>query len=495
MSGVRLRAVTAMLAVSAAGCASVSVDEAFEPVQTTVSERTGQEVQWGGTLHPESEIDAVIEELLRDGLSEDEAVRIALLNNRGLRAVYGELGIAQADLVQAGLLENPVFSATLQWTPSNERLWTLGIVEDFMSIFTIPLRKRLAETSLERTQYEVAGQVVDLIAETRHACVQLQSDLKRLDLWRTAYEATDASAEMARRLREKGNITALNAQREQALHERVKLRLAASEGAVVMDRERLNRLMGLWNERTAWTFAEALPEVPMEPFDMSDIERRAVKTSLDLRTAYLGVEGAAQQAGLSKVLSILPVLELGGEFEQAEGGSLALVRDPDTNELELEEREGSRVWEIGPTAAFPLPIFDQGQARRAAARVRLQQAWDAYTATAIDLRSQARALRERLTLARQTAVYQRDVVLPLQHRITQQTQLRYNGMLVGVFELLATRREELQAGQDYLDALQAYWAARIDMDRLLAGRMVSGGGMNSMNVTAAPGGGGGMEGH
>src|SRR5262245_27961728 len=103
------------------GCTSVALNAGFNDVRTTVEERGGLEIYWNSGTEPDKEAAARIDALLQGKLSADQVVQIALLNNRDLQAVYSDLGVAQADLVQAGLLNNPIFDAAIKFPTSGSQ--------------------------------------------------------------------------------------------------------------------------------------------------------------------------------------------------------------------------------------------------------------------------------------------------------------------------------------------------------------------------------------
>src|ERR1035437_7898092 len=104
----------AALGVLLAGCASVPSRGGFDQVQQATTQRLGQKVQWNQGTEDDKAVTQAVQSLLHRPLTADDAVQIALLNNRRLQATYEELGVAQANLVQAGLLKNPRFSGSYE---------------------------------------------------------------------------------------------------------------------------------------------------------------------------------------------------------------------------------------------------------------------------------------------------------------------------------------------------------------------------------------------
>ncbi len=151
------------------GCASVPRKGGFSDVAQVIEERAGQRVHWSQGTPEDAEVTRAVEALLADELSVGAAVQIALLNNRGLQATYEDLGIAQADLVQAGLLRNPAFFGSVRSSnrSSSETNTEFGVVQDFLDILIRPARKKFAAAEFEEAKLRVADAVLNLAAEPR----------------------------------------------------------------------------------------------------------------------------------------------------------------------------------------------------------------------------------------------------------------------------------------------------------------------------------------
>lgn len=278
------------------------------------------------------------------------------------------------------------------------------------------------------------------------------------------------ASEVAQRLHAAGNITDLNLARQRALAEESKLQLASAEMAVTQSHEALNTLMGLWGQDTGWKIDMRLPILPEQPVSVADVERHALQNSLDLASARQQMLVAGEQLGLTKAMALVPHAEIGGIAERKEGE-----------------------WEAGPSIEFPIPLFDQGQAHVGRNAVELRQAQQAYYALAVRIRSTARTTRNRLQGARARVRFYRDIMLPLRERIVNETQLHYNAMQLGVFDLLQAQERQIQAAATYIESLLNYWLARTDLEHLLSGRLPSGSGMEVSLVR--PTGSAGSGGH
>jgi cobalt-zinc-cadmium efflux system outer membrane protein len=436
------------------GCASLDARPAFEEVQIRAQDRVGHTVRWHQDTEEDALLAAEVRGMLAGKLTADQAVQIALLNNRRLQATYERLGIAQANLVQAGLLRNPIFHAEMRFLEGNppgaDPILEMAVSQNFLDVLMIPLRKRLAQAQLEAAKADVTGRIMDLTARVKIAFLIFQAAAQALELQRHILKVADASYDMARRLHRAGNITSLDLANERALYERTKLAVASAELAVLEEREKLNSLMGLWGDDTEWKAVPRLPDIPPEEIDLSGLEHRAVDRSQDLIILRERMKAMAARAGMDETELVFPELELGAAAE----------REPDG------------LWNVGPAIAVALPIFDWGQARRAAGRARLRQLWNEYTAKAVDVRSAVRSARHRILTARRQSEYYRMVLLPLAEQITLETQLQYNAMQLGVFQLLQAKQREIQVRHGYILSQRDYWIARTELTQILAGRMI-----------------------
>ncbi len=451
-----------------AGCTAVRPDADFEAVREEVRRRTGLQPQWNALRPEDEQIEERTRELLGRELTVDAAVELALLNNRRLQSAYGELGVARADLVQAGLLVNPILSADLTFgVNAFGHGVAISLVQNFMRALQIPLRKRVAEAALEEAKYAVASEVIALMVDVKHAFVRAQAALQLLEFDRNVVQATKLYAELAQRQRAAGNLAELYLVNEVALFEEARVKLAADEAEATVAREELTTAMGLWGAQAAWTIATRLPE-PDEDVPLAGLESVAISQRVDLAAARQAAMALNQSVGLTGLFGVLSDAAMGPAVE----------RDID-----------GRIWSVGPLVSIPLPIFDQGQATRATALARLRQSEERFAALAVEIRSQVRRAHARLEAARSLAIHYRRVVLPLRTRIVDQTQLHYNAMQLGAFPLLQAKQAQIDAGRAYLEIAGDYWLARADLEGALGGTLP--GPSHQSETPGAPADGGG----
>jgi outer membrane protein TolC len=446
----RLRPTAAALAAAAAllgGCASFSPDGGFATVERTAKERLGADLRWSRDDAARDEAARRVAELLRAPLTMDAAVQVALLNNRALQAAFHELGIAEADLVQAGRLPNPGFGFG-RVKQGDEREIERSVHLDLASLLTLPLRRQVEQRRFEQAQGKAALQVLSLAADVRKAWVGAVAAAESARYTRQVVDAAEAGAELARRMAAAGNFNRLQQAREQGFYAEAALNHARALQAEQAARERLVRLLGLWGDQLAFTLPERLPDLPPAPREQPHIERQALAQRLDVQGARLALDSTARGLGLTRATRVVDAFELG------------YMRNTSN------EAPPQTGWEIG----FEIPLFDWGGARVAKAESLYLQAAHRAADTAINARSEVREAYGAYRSAWEIAKHQRDEIVPLARRVSDENLLRYNGMFIGVFELLADARAQVASVNGAIGALRDFWLAHADLEMALVGR-------------------------
>ncbi len=456
--GVRGLRVLALLTGAAllGGCASFSPDGGFGSVERTTQERIGKDLHWA---RGDADLDTIakrVAELLAKPLTVDDAVQIALLNNRGLQADFQELGITEAEVVQAGRLPNPSFSFGRS-SRGDEREIERGLHFNLSRLVAMPLIGQMETRRFEQVKGRMAMSVLSLAADTRKAYFTALAAEETVRYMRQVKQAADASAELARRMEQVGNFNKLQRAREQSFSANAVLQFARAQQAQRATRERLVRLLGLWGTQTQFALPERLPDLPPSPLDLPDVEQVALAQRLDVQGAKQAAEQTAGNLGLTRTTRFVNVLELG------------LSRNSSN------EAPTQRGWEIG----FELPLFDWSGARVARAEAVYMQALHRAAETAINARSEVREAYAGYRSAYDIARHHRDEIVPLNQRIAEENVLRYNGMLIGVFELLADARTQIASVNAAIEALRDFWIAQADLDMALIGKP-------SLTATAGP---------
>ncbi len=446
----RVRLLLSIPAIVVAGCTTPSAS--FNHVQSTVAERTGKKVQWTRGGPEDAQAEQAVQALVRHKLTAEAAVQIALLNNRDLQARFEEIGIAQADLIEAGLLSNPKFFASFRFPdqPPSGTKTEYSVAQNFLELLLIPLRKRIAAEQLAATETRIADEVLKLVAEVKIAFYTAQARQQLLDRLRVISETNEAAVEFTKRLHDAGNISDLELANQQGSYEQSRLELAQIELQTRRDRERLNRLLGLWGAQIDWSMADHLPELPDHEVSLQNLESRAVAQRLDLRARRMKLDLIGQSLALRTRTRYVPVeIRLGVSTE----------REPDSQSV------------TGPTLDLELPIFNQGQGEIAKLAAQYRQALRELEALVIDIRSDVREARDQLITARDLTLDIGKRLLPTQQQALNLTLQQYNYMLKGAYDLLLAKQNEVAAERSYIDAWRDYWVARAELERAIGGSL------------------------
>lgn len=423
----------------------------LRPVEKAVADRTGVVVRWQQNAQARDEALAQVRALLKRPLSIKRAVQIALLNNRDLLATLEDVGVSAADLREAGMWKNPSIDLSVRFPdrPPSASDVEQSAVFDMLDLLMLPLRKRVAADQLAATQLRVAGEALRLVAEVKAEVYWLQGDAAMLAHRKTVVDVNAAALDLSQRQHEAGNITDLALSRQQATYNTARLALATAENEQREHREKLNRLLSLWGGDTAWKLAEGLPSLPEDDVPLRGLESLAVAQRLDLGAARAELDSVVRALGLTKSFRYVGALEFGVDTE----------RNPDRSNV------------TGPTFRLELPIFNQGQARVAKSEAELRRAERKLEGLAIDIRSDVRALHDKLAALRETVRFYQKEIVPTQQAVAEGTLLHYNGMLVSNFEVFATRAEEADAEQKSIEALRDYWITRTELERVVGGNL------------------------
>lgn len=427
------------------GCATFSTDGGFDAVQSAARSHLAHDLAWVRDEAARDNVARRVDALLGQPLTVDDAVQIALLNNAGLQAAYETLGIAEAERVAAGRLPNPGLSIG-RLTRGSEIEWERTLYLDLARLLTLPMRSEIEQRRFEQVQRAVVLDVVRLAADTRRAYYMAVAARQSAHYQRRAMDAAEAGAELARRMAQAGNWSRLRQAREHAFYADAALAVARAEQTQQQASEHLVRLLGI-DVPERLQLPDRLPELPAALRALPDVEQQAMDARIDLQAARIQTEALARHLGLTRRTRVVNVLETG-------------IVNNGSN-----EKPQKRGYEI----RLELPLFDWGQTRVKAAESRYRQALEQVRQLAVEARSEVRAAYATQATQYAIARHLRDEVVPLKKRISDETLLRYNGMLIGVFELLADARAQIVAVNAAIDAQRHFWIADADMAMALAG--------------------------
>ena len=461
-------AILALLALT--GCASVNFDQAVSSANQTAGNFTGGKLELSRSATQQQARTQLSQQLLAQPLGQNEAVQLALANSPAVQALLAQSWQTMSEAKQAGQIANPIFSferVRIGDTLDIGRMLSFGLLD----LLTLPQRQRIASGQIASAQIALAGSVVEHVTQVRQVWVQAVAAQQKVQYAQQVHTAAEAGAELAQRMQQVGNFTRLQRMRQQAFYADTAMALASSQHSATAAREGLIRILGLSDAQAAQLqLPGRLPDVPQQLPSAVQLSEAAKSQRLDVQLARAQLESVGHAQGLNLLTSLVDV-------------ELAGIRN---TEFENEHGKGHKSTGRGFEIAIKLPIFDWGSARRDAMNAQSLAAASSYESTVRSAASHLRESYSALRTAHGMARHYQSEVVPLRKAMQEENVLRYNGMLIGVFELLAGTREQIQSVSAAIAASEQFWLADAAMAASLIGKPVGGAAM-----AAAPKAGGG----
>lgn len=449
------------------GCATLSSDGASNEVSQAVRQSIGQlgvsnaqVPNITDAVGPETER-AIKGLLAQQPMSMETAVRLALLNSPAVRMHLAQLRISEAERVQAITLPNPHFSF-MRAVEGDKVMLERAIGFNIMSLITLPWRSQWQNQQYEMARLETSQNIIRIAADARKAWINAVAAEQSAQYAAQASTAAQAAGELARRMAQVGNWSRLNQAKEQSVLADTLAAQARAENTAFSEREKLIRVLGLWGPQAQFKLPDRLPELPTSLLDSKTIEAQALAQRLDVRAAAAQAEAVGRSLGFVRSTGLINALDWKGFRETT----------TDQNTFDKERKRG---WEL----ELPIPIFDWGGAANARAQASYAQALAKIQMTAVTARSEAREAWHSYRTAHDLARHYRDEIVPLRQFINDQTLLQYNGMLVGVFDLINDTRTNIAAVRACIDAYRDFWLIETDLQVALSG--TSPGGMAGLS--------------
>jgi len=466
----RIFRLTALAAASLAlaGCASVNFDQAVQGTNDNTGTFTQGKLELSRTAQQAQARAKLSSELLASPLGMDEAVQLALANSPAVQTLLAQSWADMAQASQTGRMANPIFN--FERIRSGEEL-ELGRLLSFglLDLLMLPRRMEISKGQMAQARVQLSANVVEQVTQVRQAWVRAVAAQQSLEYARQVNRSAQASAELARRMQQVGNFNKLQRARQQSFYADSAAQLASSQHAGTAAREELIRLLGLSDAQAGQLkLPERLPELPKEPRQAAAVNANAAEQRLDVRMARQQLDNAGRFQGLNLIESLVDV-------------ELGIRRD-----TVFDNAEGTKTARKGYELGIRLPIFDWGTAKRDAMNAQSLAAANRYEGAVRGASSQLRESYSAYRTAYDVARHYRDEIVPLRRAIAEENTLRYNGMLIGVFELLADNRDQIASVTAALNAYQQFWLA----DAALAASMT---GKPTALAMASPAAGGGGE--
>jgi outer membrane protein TolC len=459
--GAALRSIVPMAVLAAAllgsGCARFSPDAGMGVVEAAAASELGKDVTKIDDQAKEAHAAARVKQLLAKPLTASSAVQVALLNNRGLQAAYNELGISEAQMVEASLPPSPTL-AFARLVGSGGFEIERQIVQNVLALLTLPRRREIAEARFRQAQVRAVDATLRISAETSRAYYRAVAANESVKFLLEAQASAQTVSELAKRLGETGAMSKLDQAREHVFYAEISGQLAGARLRQRVDKERLTRALGAWGMDTAFRLPDKLMALPSKPKTLAWVEREAVRRRVDLIIARMEIDILARELGLTRKTRFINALEIAGvstteKETKVEGGNV----------------EVDKVSRRGFDLDFQIPIYDFGESRVRLAEETYMRSVNHLLERAVNVRSEAREAYQGYRGAYDIARHYDREVLPLRQIISDETLLNYNAMIRDLFALLADARARILANVQAIEARRDFWLASVDLHTAIVG--------------------------
>ncbi len=468
-----------------AGCATVDPRADYDRTGRLIQAATGESADGARPDHPSPELRDVLE----NGLTADDAVRLALGNNPSFQAAWLNVGVARADLVQASLLSNPSLGFSLR-LPSGGGLANLeaSLAQNIADLWQIPARTRAAEHGLDQAILNLARQASTLAADVRQAYFQTVAAGETLAISRGNLEIARELLESARARLQAGAGTQVDVNLAGSAAVEAELQVESDRLASAQAARRLAVLLGLTGQAESLRLTQTLNDDDAALPPPERLVALARENRLDLQAAQANTAQAEATLAQAK-LGVFSRLQLGVAMEREErrsGGGRDLLADTARSsiaagqltapELEPKTDPGSGVI-IGPSVSMDLPVFDQNQAAIARAGMLLQQAEHMQDALERQLVQDVRGAADRMETARRMVRLAGEQFVPLAERNLDMAGESYRAGKSSVLSSLESQRFLLEARRRKVTAQAERALAAAALERevgLPLGRMLNG---------------------
>jgi outer membrane protein TolC len=410
-------------------------------------------------IHSERDAALVSERLkalLDKPLTASAAVQIALLNNRAMQAAYNELGISEAEMVEASLPPAPTFTF-LRIVGSGFEI-ERHIIENVLALITLPRRREIAEAQFSQAQVRAIEGTLRAGADAARAYYRAVAASETVKIVEELRLSAEAVSDLAKQLGETGAMSKLDQAREQVFYAEVSGQLATARLRQRIERERLIRVLGLWGADTHFTLASGLPALPAKPKTLASIESEAVSRRADLVIARMELDILALRLGLTRKNRFINTLEVTGVSK--------VDKDVITNSRPVEVDKFDR---RGFQVDLQVPIYDFGEARVRRAEETYIRAVNRLLDLAVTVRSEAREAYQIYRGTYDVARHYEREVLPLRKIIADETLLNYNAMIRDPIALLSDARARLLSNVQAVEARRDFWLATVDLHAAIVG--------------------------
>ena len=469
------------------GCATIRPDVKIEEAVDLVEQRVGDRPAWSA---PWDELPPAWDG--QSTLGVNEAVALALRNNRELRADLEMIGQTNANLVQAGLLQNPRFNFMAMFPEGGGRsmLRSAGFpVQALQELWLIPARKEVATAELQQAVLRVADRAVETAAEVKRIYARVQYAQRAIELIRANMDIVEQSRRLIQTQQATGKATLVEVNVAWIRYLRLQSELLAMEAEYRSLKRQLLMQMGFATSTDAWTVTpmHELEEEIEPPSTEEALMVMAEEHRLDLQAAEWTMTAAGRQIELMRREG-WPEVAVGLTFERSPaprsqnptvagrlGNSVAQGLQGGASRSEPTMPFGPKARDLkyvtGPMIDFELPIFDWNQAQIAKAFHQYKQRWAEYEARRQSIASKVRETAVMYQQAYEQVRFFREAILPEVERNLEVVRESYRAGREEVTIFLQIQEDVIMTRLNALAFLRDLHVNRAELERQVGGRL------------------------
>lgn len=470
----------------ATGCARINPEADFGRASSLIEERTGSVNVYAPS--GEQLVADRVSALLADGLSAEEAVEIALINNPGFQSLFEEIGISRAEVVQSGLLKNPVLSTLIKFPEGGGRVsWDFGVSQEIVDLWQIPVRRKIAKAKLEQTIAAVAQRAIELAAETKTSYYRLRTRQMEEETITASVRVVEESTAVVERQVKNGAASPLDLNLARAASMDVHLELLAVRRQREAASIELGRILGLDPRLYPKQLTDSLP-ADGHITDVGQLIDCAMAQRLDLRRMQQEL-AAAEDEVIRQSLLVFPSVMVGLSMERPErqsppgrnvladtarssiqNGRLTAPDIQSRAQRALERRQFIDFL-IGPSFQATIPLFDQNQAQIAVAATRVRQRRKDFQELTVRVQSEIEQSLSALDTARQQVDFYTREAIPIAEANEAGSRSVFTAGAQNILVLLEAQRSLIARRRAHVVALGDAAIALVELERVVGGRL------------------------
>lgn len=387
--------------------------------------------------------------LLKSDLGENEAVELMLSKSLDFQTLLLENWRQGSMIVQRGNIANPTFSYERMVMGAETEIGSF-LAFGLFELLTLPNRQTTAKIDAERSQIQLASEILGATTEVRLAWLDAVAAEQKLAIAEKTFQAIEAGAELAKRMKITGNFNTSQRIRQQLIFSDASMALASARQLKDSSREKLIRLLGIdQSQINLLKLPKTLPNLAEKPLSLAQFSN-SIDTRFDVRIARLEYEAALKRFGVEQI-STYTDIEYGQRYDR--------IND-----------DGAISYKKGYELEVKIPLFDWGGVKREALRAELLSKQKTYQSAVLKAASELREQYFEYRTLFDIASHYQNQVIPMTETLMEEANYEYNGMIIGVFELLQIGRQFAAAEISSIDAKRNALVSEITMKSNALGR-------------------------